>query len=345
MENQMNYRKIFVKIWADPTFQNLSKNAKIVFFYLMTSPHSNGIGLYVLQDGYALVDLEKTLTGEEYKEARGELAEVKMIQFDEEYSVVFIKNFLRYNSITSPKHAVGVAKKILDLPPTKFIDVFRYWITQPEIKNFAQNECLISVIDKILKSKRRNHALEPQIEEGTEEPENPPEGERTEEEEVRDQKLLQDAHQLIQAWNAICADAGLPEVREAIPSRIQKAKIRLRENPDIHSYWVQVFQKIIQTPFLMGENDRGWRATYDWVVANQENALGVLEGKYDNIRQSKARPKLQVVAKDLWGTCPKCKKETLLEDLKKFECCPACFKPMNPDQIKDLLSKIGKEIK
>jgi len=341
----MNYRKIFVKIWADPTFQNLSKNAKIVFFYLMTSPHSNGIGLYVLQDGYALVDLEKILTGEEYKEARGELVEVKMIQFDEEYAVVFIKNFLRYNSIGSPKHAAGVAKKIIDLPPSKLIDVFRYWITQPEIKNHSNNECLIPAIDKVLKSKRRNYILEPIIEEGTEEPEKPPEEEMTEEEEMADQKLLQDAHQLIQAWNSICGDAGLPEVTKATTTRIQKTKTRLRENPNIND-WVKIFQKITQTPFLMGE--KGWKVTYDWIMANEDNALGVLEGKYDNAtKPHQIKPQFSLPPKNdnPFGKCPKCGKETLLEDLRKFECCPACFKPMNPDHIKDLLSKIGKEIK
>ena len=315
----------------------------ILFIYLMTSPQSNGIGLYVIRNGYTFLHLKK-FTEEDYNAARQELIEKKMIAFDEENSVIFIKNFLKYNPATNQKHAKGIATNLTKLPKSKLVELFRYWIQESEIRRVSHNEELISMVEKVLSSKRLNKALEPEIEE-TEEPENPPEQERTEEEEVRDQKLLQDAHQLIQAWNAICADAGLPEVREALPSRIQKAKIRLRENPDIHTYWVQVFQKIIKTPFLMGENDRGWRATYDWVVANQENALGVLEGKYDNIRQSKARPKLQVVAKDLWGTCPKCKKETLLEDLKKFECCPACFKPMNPDQIKDLLSKIGKEIK
>jgi hypothetical protein len=48
--------------------------------------------------------------------------------------------------------------------------------------------------------------------------------------------------------------------------------------------------------------------------------------------------------KPIWGKCPKCKKETLLEDLKKFESCPACFKPLSPDRVRDLISNIGKEL-
>ena len=33
-------------------------------------------------------------------------------------------------------------------------------------------------------------------------------------------------------------------------------------------------------PFLYGRNDRQWRATLDWFIANDENVYRVLEGKY-----------------------------------------------------------------
>ena len=34
------------------------------------------------------------------------------------------------------------------------------------------------------------------------------------------------------------------------------------------------------TPFLAGAGDRGWRADFDWLIANRRNASKVLEGKY-----------------------------------------------------------------
>lgn len=40
-------------------------------------------------------------------------------------------------------------------------------------------------------------------------------------------------------------------------------------------------KKAQQTPFLRGEGSRGWRASFDWFVANQVNIYAVLEGKYD----------------------------------------------------------------
>jgi hypothetical protein len=34
------------------------------------------------------------------------------------------------------------------------------------------------------------------------------------------------------------------------------------------------------TPFLAGEGNRGWQATFDWLIANRTNARKVLEGEY-----------------------------------------------------------------
>jgi hypothetical protein len=39
--------------------------------------------------------------------------------------------------------------------------------------------------------------------------------------------------------------------------------------------------KAQQTPFLRGEGPRGWRASFDWFIANHVNIYAVLEGKYD----------------------------------------------------------------
>jgi hypothetical protein len=36
------------------------------------------------------------------------------------------------------------------------------------------------------------------------------------------------------------------------------------------------------TPFLRGEGDRGWKADFDWFVANDQNVIRVLESRYDS---------------------------------------------------------------
>ncbi len=56
---------------------------------------------------------------------------------------------------------------------------------------------------------------------------------------------------------------------------------RWKEDPGRQSveWWIQYFQSIKACPFLMGENDRGWRPDLEWLVT-AGNMTKVLEGKY-----------------------------------------------------------------
>ena len=44
----------------------------------------------------------------------------------------------------------------------------------------------------------------------------------------------------------------------------------------------EAFRKVEASNFCKGENDRGWRADFDWLIKNDHNIIKVLEGKYDN---------------------------------------------------------------
>jgi len=46
--------------------------------------------------------------------------------------------------------------------------------------------------------------------------------------------------------------------------------------------WIEIFQRIDQSSFCRGQNERQWRASFDWIIANQGNSIKVLEGKYDD---------------------------------------------------------------
>jgi hypothetical protein len=49
---------------------------------------------------------------------------------------------------------------------------------------------------------------------------------------------------------------------------------------DTPEKWRDYFVKISKEPFLLGENDKNWKATLQWAV-NYDNALKVLDGAYD----------------------------------------------------------------
>lgn len=83
------------------------------------------------------------------------------------------------------------------------------------------------------------------------------------------------------AWNRICT--SLPKCTKITDKRKTHAKARLKEYT--MAEWEDVFTKIESNLFLCGNNDRGWKATFDWIIRSPDNVVGVLEGKYD--RQAK----------------------------------------------------------
>ena len=89
----------------------------------------------------------------------------------------------------------------------------------------------------------------------------------------------------VDAYNQICH--MLPQCSILTKGRRAKIQSRLRERP-LES-WRTVFERIAASEFLTGTNDRDWRADLDWIIANEGNAVKVLEGKYDHVRQPQQR--------------------------------------------------------
>jgi hypothetical protein len=70
--------------------------------------------------------------------------------------------------------------------------------------------------------------------------------------------------------------AGLYKLTQ---DRRDQIATRLRENPDVE-FWKSVFEKCHESDFLTGKNDRGWKATFDWLMKNSNNYVKVVEGRY-----------------------------------------------------------------
>ena len=93
--------------------------------------------------------------------------------------------------------------------------------------------------------------------------------------------------EIVELWNSICGLAGLPKVVRLTKQRSGNISRRIREYGSDPVSWEGLFRKIIQTPFLMGNNDRGWRADIDFVFGNDTNISKILEGKYEGGSQGK----------------------------------------------------------
>jgi hypothetical protein len=89
----------------------------------------------------------------------------------------------------------------------------------------------------------------------------------------------------MQSWNEICGSEGLPmvDVGDMTNGRRKKISARLRRQPTVE-FWERVFNGVIRSDFLMGrkpsKDHPNWMATIDWLIANDENPLKVVEGAY-----------------------------------------------------------------
>lgn len=87
-------------------------------------------------------------------------------------------------------------------------------------------------------------------------------------------------------WNSICTPKlpGLLDIKE---TRRDRLRLRLNEacpnkTREEQIEWLRtLFKKVVSVPFLRGENNTGWKASFDWLVANDYNWKKVLEGRYD----------------------------------------------------------------
>jgi hypothetical protein len=89
------------------------------------------------------------------------------------------------------------------------------------------------------------------------------------------------AGDLADLWNTR-TQLPIPRCRELTDRRKRHCASRLKERP--MEQWAEVVDRIQASAFCHGNNDRGWKATFDWMIESSETAVKVLEGKYDGKR-------------------------------------------------------------
>ncbi len=85
-------------------------------------------------------------------------------------------------------------------------------------------------------------------------------------------------------WNSICF--SYPRLTRMTDPRKNKLRIRLQEMDKDPAKALLVLQRIFelmeQSKFLKGDNKRGWKANFDWVIENDKNWVKIIEGNYQN---------------------------------------------------------------
>lgn len=80
-------------------------------------------------------------------------------------------------------------------------------------------------------------------------------------------------------WNRFATEANLPKIMQLTQKRIAAIKARQRQKGfDIN----HIFECIRSQDFLLGNNDRGWTVTFDFVFGSANNWVKIVENNYPN---------------------------------------------------------------
>ncbi|HUK31204.1 MAG TPA: hypothetical protein VLV89_08820 [Candidatus Acidoferrum sp.] len=95
-------------------------------------------------------------------------------------------------------------------------------------------------------------------------------------------KVIAHPERLAEIWES--ERGSLPELRAMTPDRVARCRERVRNaaSPKFLEDFCEAVRRAAATPFLCGAGPAGWRANFDWMIANDTNYLKVLEGRYDS---------------------------------------------------------------
>lgn len=85
--------------------------------------------------------------------------------------------------------------------------------------------------------------------------------------------------EIVEAWNERMVPQGFSAVRRLTTERRRKIGARLRENT--LDDWQRALGAIERSSFLRGENERGWRADFDFLL-QPKSFTKLIEGAYDH---------------------------------------------------------------
>lgn len=106
------YGQVQSAFWQSPDAQNFSDTGKLLALYLLTGPHSNGIGCFRLPDGYVTGDLgwSSETVSKGFDELSGKGFAYRLD------GVVFIPNFMRWNKVANENVAKARFSEFEALP-------------------------------------------------------------------------------------------------------------------------------------------------------------------------------------------------------------------------------------
>jgi hypothetical protein len=258
-EVNMKYRKVDVRTWNDEKFRALSRDGKLVFLFLMTHPTMTVVG--AMRGSIAGLAEELEFSYEDFRKAFQEVAAKGMVKREEGVPLIWLPNFLKYNRPESP-NVVKSWPAAFDLLPecamkeqiNEALKAFAQGLTKAFREAFAK-----AFPEAIAKSMPNQ------------------EQEQEQEQDYKNKSLSPRPEDFLKAWNE--NRGPLAEVKDFSVSRRAMVQRRIAEGLTLEKF-TEAVRRCTQTPFLVGSNERGWKAKFDFLLQNDRNVSKVLEGDY-----------------------------------------------------------------
>ena len=92
-------------------------------------------------------------------------------------------------------------------------------------------------------------------------------------------QAIDEIAEAVSHFNAIAMNVKWPQVQKVSPQRRSALKARIKDVGGLDA-WCEAITRAGKSPHLTGNNNRGWTATFDWLV-NPTNFTKLMEGNYD----------------------------------------------------------------
>jgi hypothetical protein len=117
------YFRTSPRLWGDERVREWSDDTKLLWLYLLTSPHRTIESLFPLPVHYIVADLK--WTARKVTQHLSILTENRCIAVDSSTDLILIRNALKYQFPENPNQIKGAIRRIKDLPNSLLLQEFQ----------------------------------------------------------------------------------------------------------------------------------------------------------------------------------------------------------------------------
>jgi hypothetical protein len=132
------FRKIHVSFWSDSFIGDLEKDRKLFYLYILTNERTTQCGIYEITKKQIAFDLGYTI--DTVSKLLEYFIKCNKIRYNEHTKELAIRNWLKYNSSTSPKVQSCINKELTQVKDTLLIQYINSIDTQSQEEQEEEQE-------------------------------------------------------------------------------------------------------------------------------------------------------------------------------------------------------------